>query len=299
MPRILPVLAAGALLAAAPAQSLTLDFESFEHGEVVADRVASHGDWTLVADNPNRSFDIAAAFDTGVSGSADPDLEMGTGWSGGNVDPDTQLGNILILQENSTGCSTGVCSNPDDEGSRPAGSLLFLFDETFTVASIDLVDVELGAICDDGHDGRGEHGWGREHGFWHKTHRGSHGREHGLWHKLHNGNRGPRGADAGSEDGTIRFFNLVDGEVDTLVAEYTFRELADLFPDVEFGNNTVNHIDFGEIGPFNAVEIDLGGSGGIDNLVVVPEPATFSLLSLGLAGLGVAGRRRPGVRRSA
>jgi len=288
MPRILPVLASGVsvLLAAAPALALTLDFEGFDHGDVVANRVASHGDWTLVVDNPNRDFDIAAAFDSGVSGSADPDLEMGSGWSGGNLAPDTELGSMLILQERS--CSGATCATPDDEGSRPAGSFLFLFEATFQFASLDLIDVELGE----------ESSRPAPHGLWHKEHVGpqwgrEYGRKHGPFHKTNAPfGRGKGGGGDGGEDGVIRFFNLVDGEVDVLVAEYTFGELAMLHPDVEFGNNTANRIDFGEIGDFNAIEIELGGSGAIDNLVVVPEPTTAALLSLGLAGLGVAGRRR-------
>lgn len=289
MPRMLPVLAAGALLAAAPASGLTLDFEDFEHGDVVANGVASYGDWTLVVDNPNRDFDVAAAFDSSVSGSADPDLEMGGGWSGGNLAPDTDLGNLLILQERS--CSVSTCETPDDEGSRPAGSLLFLFDETFQVASIDLIDVELGEASSRP----------APHGLWHKENVGpkwgrEHGREHGLFHKTNAPFGRGKGGDDGGEDGAIRFLNLVDGEVDVLVAEYTFSELAELFPDVEFGDNTANRIDFGEIGDFNAVEVELGGSGAIDNLVVVPEPSTLALLSLGLGGLGLAGRRRSGSR---
>lgn len=292
MPRLLSLLAGGTsvVLAAAPALALTLDFESFDHGDVVANRVASHAashaDWTLVVDNPNRDFDIAAAFDSSLSGTADPDLEMGGGWSGGNLAPDTDLGSMLILQERS--CSGATCATPDDEGSRPAGSFLFLFEETFQFASIDLIDVELGE----------EASPSEPHGLWHKRHVGpkwgrEYGREHGLFHKMNAPfGRGKGGGSEGGEDGAIRFFNVVDGEVDVLVAEYTFQELAALYPDLEFGNNTANRIDFGEIGDFNAVEVDLGGSGAIDNLVVVPEPATVGLVSLGLVGLGVVGRRR-------
>jgi hypothetical protein len=102
------------------------------------------GDVTISAINPNKGFDYAVGFDSQAVGTADPDLEAGGGltpWSGGNIAGE-DLGTILILQENSTGCSTGTCSDPDDEGERPAGTLIFDFSISILEFGFDAVDIE-------------------------------------------------------------------------------------------------------------------------------------------------------------
>lgn len=133
------------LLGASAAQAVSLDFESLSHGEVVK---AGLDDVQIDALNPNRSFDLAVGFDTTLSGTADLDLEMGGGWSSGNITGE-QLGTILILQENDTDCDTGICSNPDDEGRRPAGDLSFAFRTSLLDFGLDLVDID-NALVEDG-----------------------------------------------------------------------------------------------------------------------------------------------------
>lgn len=236
-----PLFALPLFFAAAPAAALSIDFDSFGHGDIVANPLADHGGYTLVVENLHRSFDIGVAFDTGVSRSSDSDLEMGNAWSGGNLAPSTELGRILILQENDD-CGALSCSDPDDEGKRPAGKFTFLFDQTFQLFSFDLVDVE----------------------------------------------------DASMEMGRITFFERTPGGVDIVTASFGFDEFLGLGQGVAYGDNTANRIDLGEVGDFNAVQIELGGSGGIDNLnaTVVPEPGTATLLGLGLVALARFGRRR-------
>jgi hypothetical protein len=51
-------------------------------------------------------------------------------------------GNVLILQENTTGCSDGVCNDPDDEGSRAAGFIDFNFSDAVSILSLDFFDVD-------------------------------------------------------------------------------------------------------------------------------------------------------------
>lgn len=122
------------------ASAITLiDFEGFSHGEVVTGVAGV----SIVADNFTRAFDLAVAFDSDIAGlTADPDLQAGAAvWSGGNLKGE-HLGKMLILQENSTGCATGVCSSPDDEGRRPAGSLSFLFEVPVVSFGFDLVDID-------------------------------------------------------------------------------------------------------------------------------------------------------------
>ena len=55
-------------------------------------------------------------------------------------------GNILIIQENNTGCGDGICDNPDDEGSRfsdrPTGIISFQFAQAIELISLDFFDIE-------------------------------------------------------------------------------------------------------------------------------------------------------------
>ncbi len=97
--------------------------------------------FSVEARNLSSGPDYAVAFDTRRSPTRDSDLEApfspGPG-VGGPANP----GNILIIQENSYGCSDGVCNYPDDEGSRPAGSFTFTFSEAVIIESIDFFDIE-------------------------------------------------------------------------------------------------------------------------------------------------------------
>lgn len=113
-------------------QADTIDFTGLAHGDVVSEQYASNG-VHISAINPNRPFDIAGIFDTTVTGTQDGDLE--DPFAMGNLPSNTVLGNILILQENNTG-------SPDDEGSRPAGQLIFDFDMVLTSFGFDVVDLE-------------------------------------------------------------------------------------------------------------------------------------------------------------
>lgn len=131
---------AAATVAGQPAHALSVDFESLLHGQVANGTLGSTG-LEIDASNPNRGFDLAVAFDTNLSGTADLDLEYGGGWNAGNIAGE-QLGIILILQESDTGCASGICASPDDEGSRPAGDLILSFDTPLLDFGLDLVDVE-------------------------------------------------------------------------------------------------------------------------------------------------------------
>lgn len=138
------MLLAAALLLAPGAGARTIDFDSAfdESGTVVSDQIPGV---TIDALNPNRSFDYAVVFDTTDTGTRDPDLEASPNgpdfWSAGNL-ADTELGLILILQENDTGCATGLCTQPDDEGRRPAGELGFSLAVPALDFGFDLIDVE-------------------------------------------------------------------------------------------------------------------------------------------------------------
>lgn len=144
--------ALGIAFGAFPAGALTIDFEEFTHGEIVEE---SHG-VIIVTENFNAAAghpDLGIAFDTTRTGTADPDLQQGAGWAGGNLAADnTVLGHILVVQENDIGCAfDSICNDPDDEGIRPAGSFTLDFSAlgTFQTFAFDLVDVES-AVMENG-----------------------------------------------------------------------------------------------------------------------------------------------------
>lgn len=249
-----------ALAAAVPANSLTIDFEEFSHGDIVAAPTGSGAGYTIGVENFSKAFDAAVAFDTNGTGTVANDLRRASssGWASGNLSRDLpsiphsgeDLGNILIIQANDA-CSATVCSTPHDEGRRPAG--LFTVRLTGTLANgfaFDLVDVD----------------------------------------------------DLTRENGSITFHMLGAGEdpsSGSAVSSYTFAEFEALGQDVVFGNNSANHLVLDTLGLYNAIEIRLAGSGGIDNLDFqntrpIPEPASALLVSLGVGALALSRRRRSG-----
>ena len=122
-----------AFLAAEAAYALptVLDFESLMHGEIVGGQFSvSHG-VTISATNIGGGPDLAIAFDSTKTGTADPDLEDPWTFMGstGNIPEGTILGKVLIIAENDEDKNNdNLIDSPDDEGSRPAGSIFFDFD---------------------------------------------------------------------------------------------------------------------------------------------------------------------------
>jgi hypothetical protein len=126
----------------APAQ-LGIDFNTLQHGEIVTTQFVASLGMTVSANNPNRPFDLAIIFDSTRTGTADPDLE-GPNWSRGNIPSGTVLGDMLILAENNVDTSppNGLIDDPDDEGNRPAGDLIFSFNRQISIFGMDVVDIE-------------------------------------------------------------------------------------------------------------------------------------------------------------
>lgn len=137
------LIAATCLSLATPAYSYTLiDFQDsgLEHGEIIGSQYSSLG-LTISAINRGGGPDLAILFDSTKNQTRDPDLE--DPWSVGNIPTNEVLGNVLIIAENDTDSDgDGLIDNPDDEGSRPAGTIFFEFDFDITGFGFDLLDVE-------------------------------------------------------------------------------------------------------------------------------------------------------------
>ena len=145
---VLRAVAAGALIlgVSGGAMAAIVDFESLSHGRVVDDEFAGSG-LTISADNTGGGPDLAVIFDSRFRRTADSDLEGPNGfdsveWDGGNLPSDAVLGNLLIIQERGFDDDGFISSRPDDEGTRPAGSLRFDFGFALRSFGFDLVDVE-------------------------------------------------------------------------------------------------------------------------------------------------------------
>jgi len=128
----------------ATTHATTITFSGLSHGEILGSQFAPF--LTVSAVNPNRSHDLAIVFDTTEVGTSDPDLE-GPPWAGGNLAAAAVvLGNAAIIAENDGDANNDdIIDDPDDEGSRPAGSMTFDFTastEEFTVFGFDIIDIE-------------------------------------------------------------------------------------------------------------------------------------------------------------
>ena len=88
------------------------------------------------------------------------------------------------------------------------------------------------------------------------------------------------------ENGSVEF-RL--GEIQ--VALFSFASFLGLGQDVEYGNNSANHVDLGNVGAYDEVVITMGGSGGVDNILVQAAEPSAALLLL-TAGLALLRRRR-------
>lgn len=131
--------------AQAGTSTITFDEVGIAHGTVLNTQFSGV---TISAENFSDGPDLAVAYDTSdTTNGRDEDLE-GPTWGNNNlaqfgIDASSySSGNAVIIQENNRGCGDGVCNHPDDEGSRPSGTVTFDFDMTITSLAFDLIDFE-------------------------------------------------------------------------------------------------------------------------------------------------------------
>ncbi len=133
-----------AAISAGMAGGQTYSFDTYVHGEIMQGKALPG--MSVSATNPNRAFNLLAVFDTQtLNPTSDPDL-VGPPWSGGNLSTPVQvvLGNTLIIAENNFGAADGILDDPDDESSRPAGTINLEFASDVAFFGLDVIDIEGG-----------------------------------------------------------------------------------------------------------------------------------------------------------
>ncbi|MEM6961737.1 MAG: hypothetical protein AAF550_08360 [Myxococcota bacterium] len=269
-PALATALAASLLSSVGASAFSVIDFEGLENGTIVDDEFTDQG-VTISGVNLNRDFDFAVAFDTSLSGTEDPDLEAPffdfiesdfasstaadrRSFSGDVRDGVNGLinpGNILILQENNIGCGDGVCDVPDDEVNRPNGWFEISFDNPVFLSSIDFFDVETEE--DESPDAQ----------ITVTTEAGSE-----IFFTPNTGGDFTYSSGLRSASGEAFYSEFASSASSDLVQSWDR-----LFFDVA---------------GVTMIRINMGGSGGIDNIRFaprVPAPATVALLLMGLIAL--------------
>ena len=124
-------IAAAAIFGGTQAQALTLGFDldgngdAIARGQIIDSEYASVG-VNIVADNPNKDFDWAIAFDAATPTGGDTDLFQ------------PQQGNVLIISERNVLNGAGNVRTPDDEAL--GGSITFNYDVRYNTFSFVLLD---------------------------------------------------------------------------------------------------------------------------------------------------------------
>ena len=232
MKKVLAVSALVCFLSPLANASTVINFDDLATGTIVDSEYASLV--SISIDNLGGGPDLGVVFDSLNPTGGDTDL----GGPFNTNNPDLPNGfianNVLIIQENSAGCTTLTCATPDDEGSRPAGTFFFDFTNLVTLESIDFFDVETA--------------------------------ENGT-----------------TPNNVIRLFDAADNEI----LPGTFYT-----PDTG-GDNMWDRLAF-DVDGVKRIELNLGGSGAIDNITVtvVPVPPAMWLFGSGLIGLIGLARRK-------
>jgi len=211
---------------------------------------------------------LAVLFNTNLTGTRDRDMEDdfdagpdGTGLIHPQIASITahRPGHVLMIQEHYVGdCSDGKrCVNSgdtgkaDDEGARPAGEIVFEFDELVNVHSLDFFDVE-------------------------------------------NPEAGPPPQILGFQDDgdDIADFMVAVPETGGEVGSNCGTGSAEHQCETHFNRVTFNFTNI------NRLVVEMGGSGGIDNLygsrdmtTQIPEPGPLAVFATGFLALVVARRR--------
>lgn len=117
------------------AQAVVINFEGFAAGTEITNQIPGV---TISATNAAASGNnLAVVFDTENPTGNDPDLGAPFNSNNPALADNFRPGKVLVIQENNV-----PSSNPNDEGSRPAGFFTLDFESLITLTSIDFFDVE-------------------------------------------------------------------------------------------------------------------------------------------------------------
>lgn len=123
------------------ATSGIINFDNYAAGTIIDNEYSLSNGVTFNGVNVARNADnLAVIFDTNNVTGGDSDLAAPF-FNNSNLG-DLSPGNVLIIHENPSSCNAFTCTNPDDEGSRPAGYFNIDFSEAVTLNSIDFFDIE-------------------------------------------------------------------------------------------------------------------------------------------------------------
>ena len=227
MKKLKTAFALSTLLYATASSALVLDFEGFGLGQIIDDEYFTTFGVTIAATSAVAgSPDVAIVFDSDNPTGGDADLGAPFAPGAGNPFGSISPGNLLILQEDDT-CGTDFCTEPNDQGARPAGTISFTFENAVFIESLDFFDIE-----------------GTE-----------------------------------SDIGDVVLFDIAGVEI----ASFTIPNTG--------GDNLWQRLLIG-VGGVGAIDVNMGGSGALDNLqFAVPLPAGLPLMLGALAMLGFTRRR--------
>lgn len=144
--------AAIGLASHAPAAQISATFFEGTHGEVITNKFLATYGFNVSAVNVGGGPNKAIIFDSRKRGTADPDLEgwnaqvnppQGPEWPIGNIKGKNDFGKLLIIAENDLDANhNGLIDSPDDEGSRPAGRIIFDFRVPTLEFGLGVMDIE-------------------------------------------------------------------------------------------------------------------------------------------------------------
>ena len=235
---------------------ITVDFNSLAEGTIIDNEYSGQG---LTLSATNSDTNTLTLYDSTKTGGQDPDLEgpPNDNWDGGNLAPSTNMGNLLIIADDTvdTSPSDGLIDDPNDD--RQGGTIVAEFD--FDLYSLDSDGFQEQCCITLYNDGT-------------------------LVGQVFFDDF----TDSGSDfyDSTIAYGDDYAND---------FQDIWYTDPNENVAGGVSNPGNgTGTIGIFDEVHINLGGSGGFDNFryVQTPEPGTLAMMGLGLLGLGASARRK-------
>jgi hypothetical protein len=147
MLRTIALSAGLALCLGLPAGAVTIDFDDVgnTHGTVITSVTGID----ITIDNDGGGPDIGALFNTERTSNTTSDedlLRLGTvgedgEWDGDPALDNTDFGLALMIQEEATGCGSGVCADPDDEAGGGDIHLVFT-GGAVSAFGLDVLDVD-------------------------------------------------------------------------------------------------------------------------------------------------------------